>query len=380
MRSALIVLVSLFTAIFPAHAVEPVKIGVSLSLTGKYAELGTLKFNAYKLWQQDVNQKGGILGKPVKLIVLDDQSEPNVAKALYERLIVEEKVDLVLGPYSSAVTSAVLPVTEKYGYPLLASGGAADEIWQQGYKHVFGVYIPASKYTVGFLELLVTNGISNIAMIAADDIFSQSVAAGAREWAKRYGLNVVFFETFKKGAKDLAPVVTRAKASNAQVFMVLGHFDESVDARRALKLSGWSPRVYYASVGPTTQKYYEMLKTDAELSFSSSQWEPSTLLPGSKEFADIFEKTYGSPASYHAANAYAAGQILDAAVNKAKSFDRNKIRDVLSSLDTITIIGRYGVDHTGKQIRHFARTVQWQNGKREIVAPAEIMTAKPVWK
>lgn len=238
----------------------------------------------------------------------------------------------------------------------------------------------ANKYTVGFLELLANNEIDKIALISADDIFSKGIAAGAKEWAERFGLRIMSFEEFKKGTKDLSQIVKQARASGAEVLVVCGHMEESINARLALKSIGWTPRAYYATVGPAVQKYHEVLKSDAEHSFTSSQWEPTSNYPGAKEFNEAFSKKYAHLPSYHAAAAYAAGQILEAAVRKAVSIEREKLKETLYTLDTITIIGRYGVDRTGKQIRHFTTTVQWQNGKKETIAPPEMSSAKPAWK
>lgn len=363
-----------------AYAVEPVKIGATVSLTGKYAEMGQMNEKAYRLWERHVNQKGGLAGRRVKLILHDDESNAEHAKERYLELIKREKVDLVLGPYSSEITEAVSSVTEELRYPLLASGASADSIWDHGRKYIFGVYITADKYSVGFLELLVKSGLSKVAILSADDLFSKSIEAGTKSWARRYGLNVVYSDTFKKGSKQIEKSVQAARNSGADAVMVAGYFDDAVNGRLALKKIGWAPKAYYATVGPAVQKYYEVLKEDAELTYSSSQWEPNHPFPGSRAFAEEFHRDYGIMPSYHAASAYAAGQILEAAVRKAKNLDRSKLRDTLSALDTITVMGRYGVEPDGRQVRHFTSTVQWQDGKKEIVSPPKMTTAKAIWR
>ena len=135
----LIISFLLFFIALPASAQEPlIKIGVSLGLTGKYSEMSNMQMKGFRLWEKEVNGRGGILGRKIKLIIYDDKSDPLTAKSLYEHLILNDKVDLVLGPYSSEITEAVLPVTEKYGYPMIASGASADRLWQRGYKYIFG--------------------------------------------------------------------------------------------------------------------------------------------------------------------------------------------------------------------------------------------------
>lgn len=366
----------------PVNASEPIKIGLTLGLTGKYSEMSDMQMKGFRLWERDVNNKGGILGRKVQIIIYDDNSDSRIAKAFYEHLILRDKVDLVFGPYSSEITEAVLPVTEQYGYPVLAAGASADKLWQKSYRYVFGLYTPASKYTVGFLEMLVMNGFKDIAIVHADDSFSKNIASGVKKWAGRFGLNVLLFEGFKKGTKNLDDIAQKAKTSKAQALIMCGHFDESVNMRLSLKNIGWYPKAYFASVGPAMQAFHERLGANADGVFSSSQWEHHSRLnlPGGHEFYDSYIKTYREEPSYHAASAYAAGQILATAVKKAESLDRDKIRDILSVMDAMTIIGRYGVNRTGMQIKHFNLIIQWQNGKKEIVWPEEIRTAKPVFK
>ena len=369
----------LATAPAVARAAE-VLLGVSLGLTGKFAELGAMNEKAFRLWEADVNRRGGLLGRSVKLMIVDDQSDPARARQIYEDLIVKQKVDLILGPYSSEITEAVSDVAEQYHYPLLSSGGSADSMWQRGRKYLFGVYITGSKYTVGMLELCVKAGANRVAIVSGDDNFARNIEAGAREWARRFELNVVYADTYKRGTSEIEERIRAAQASGAEALVIAGHFEDSVNARRALKKMGWMPKAFYATVGPAIQKYADTLKSDANYAFSSSQWEPGLPFPGTREFGKSFLETYRIEPSYHAASAYAAGQILEAAVRKSQSLDRERIRDTLSVLDTMTVMGRYGVDRDGKQVRHFAVTVQWQNGRKEIVAPPELATAKPLWR
>lgn len=382
MKQLFVALILLFCLALPSRAEEPVKIGLTLGLTGKYSEMSDMQMKGFRLWERDVNSSGGILGRKVTLVIYDDKSDPQTAKSLYEHLIVKEKVDLLFGPYSSEITEAIPPVTEKYGYPVLASGASADRLWQKGYKYIFGVFTPASRYSVGFLELLVVNNLNDIAIVYADDSFSKDIAEGTKKWAERLGLKVVLFEGFKKGTENLDGFARRARESRAQVLIVCGHFDEAVNMRLSLKRIGWYPRAYYASVGPTMQAFYDELKTGADYVFSSSMWEHhgGLMAPGCHEFYDAYTKLYKEAPSYHAAEAYAGGQILEAAIKKAGSLDRDKIRDILSAMDTMAITGRYGVDRTGMQVKHFNLIIQWQNGKKEVVWPEETRTARPIFR
>ena len=151
--------------------------------------------------------------------------------------------------------------------------------------------------------------------------------------------------------------------------------------RRALKKVDWYPKAYFATVGPVLQKYKATLGVDADLTFVNTLWEPRAKFPKSRTFLASFRAVHGiDEPAYQAAIAYAAGQILEAAVDLAKSLERPKIRQALSELETYTIIGRYKVDSTGIQVKHFPLTMQWQKNKKEIVWPEEMQTVKPVFK
>ena len=136
-----------------AGASDVITIGLSLGLSGKYERSSTVQRNGFRLWETKVNEKGGILGRKVRLHLHDDKSDPLVARQLYKNMIEEQKVDFIFAPFSSAITEAILPIAEKNGYPVIASGASADRLWQQGYTNIFGLFTPASKIAVSFLEM-----------------------------------------------------------------------------------------------------------------------------------------------------------------------------------------------------------------------------------
>lgn len=358
---------------------DPIQIGVSLGLTGKYAPLARMQERAYRLWEKVTNDNGGIMGRQVQVVIYDDQSNPVTAKTLYLRMIQEEKSDLLFGPYSSSLTNIVAPIAEQYGYPILAAGASADSIWHKGYNFIFGVYSPASRYTLGFVELALANELTTLAIISVDDPFARSVAEGTDKWALRLGLNVVFRKSFSKRTDQLVPIAREVMNSGAQALIMCGHFDEAIDMRRALHEIQWYPRAYYATVGPVLQGYYEQLRETAEGTFSSTQWMHYDKLPfpGNKDFYDRFVSAYNVEPSYQAAAAYASGVLLKSAIEKAGSLNRKRIRDAIAQMDVMTLLGRYGVDRTGMQIRHFALITQWIEGRKEVVWPVELSTRAP---
>ncbi len=262
-------------------------------------------------------------------------------------------------------------------------GAAADRIWKQGYKNVFGLFIPASKYALEMLQLAVLHDLRSVAIVFADDEFSVEVANGARKWSRRADREVVMFQEFKKGTRNLQHFALNAREYRAELVIVGGHFDEAIDMRRALKSIGWYPRAYFATIGPTLQKYGDVLEREAEFTFASSLWEPDEKLefPGSQDFIETFKHAYSMLPSYHAANAYAAGQVIEAAIREAGSLDRGKIRQALYDIDIHVAIGRFRVDRFGIPIKHRPLIIQWLDGKKVIVYPEEHRgDARPVFR
>lgn len=358
-------------------AAPPVRIGVSLSLSGAYMHDGIMQQKAYRLWAQHINQRGGLLGRPVEMIIRDDRSDAEAARRIYQEFIERDRLDLVFGPFSSGITLAVAPIVERNAYPMLAAGAASDEIWRQGYRYIFGTIPAAGRQTLGMLALLAEAGIESLALVHTIDAYAVDLAAGARQWAAEFGIRITSTQQVARGTSDLTSQARLARQSGAQALLMAGHFDESVNMRRALKLIDWTPAAFFASVGPTLDQYGQVLRGDAEGVFATSTWEAREELkyPGSADFLHEFVRTYNEPPSFIGAQAYAAGQILERAVAKAGGIERRALRAALSALDTEVIIGRYAVDQSGLLIKRFPLLIQWQKGRREIVWPAEMRTA-----
>jgi branched-chain amino acid transport system substrate-binding protein len=223
-------------------------------------------------------------------------------------------------------------------------------------------------------------GLSTLAIIAADDAFSTAVAAGTVKWASYLRLRPVLQLQLPKAATDLREQMRRAQDLDVDVVIIAGHRDEAINARRAVAAVGWQPRAFFATIGPAFPEWTTELGELANGTFCTSIWEPteSRAFPGASAFAETFRHRFGVEPSYHAATAYAAGQILEAAAIEAKSLDRDAIRDALYGLDTYSVLGRFAVDHTGMQVKRIEMIIQWQRGRKEIVWPDEIRTSAPL--
>jgi branched-chain amino acid transport system substrate-binding protein len=190
---------------------------------------------------------------------------------------------------------------------------------------------------------------------------------------------VVHTELVPQDLADFSAQARHARDAGAKVVFLAGYLDEAIRMRRAFTAIGWTPRAYYAPVGPGTHEYRTALGKDADGVFSTSQWEVFARTGnGSRNpFSEAFVRAYGREPSYFAATAYASGQIYEAAVRKAGSLDRKAISTALSTMDATSVIGRYGVDRTGVQIKNINLIIQLQNGRKEVVWPSEYRSAAP---
>jgi branched-chain amino acid transport system substrate-binding protein len=359
-----------------AQNTNPVKIGASISLTGKDARIGKELQQGYLLWQEQVNAKGGILGRQVDMTILDDTSDPETASKLYEKLISEDKVDLVIGPYSSPVTLPASTVTEKYGYPMIVSGASATDIFTRGYKNVFGMYTAAPFYMDGAIDIAAKNGYKTIGIMNENSAFAKDVMAGAKKKAAEQNLTIVFEEEYGRDVRDLSPILTKMRQANPDMLLGGTYGEDATILVRQLKDMNWAPKVVALTVGPALPDFFQNLGPDANFIYGPTQWEPSIKGAGVPEFVASYKTKYGYEPGYHAGGGFAAGQVLQQAVEQAKTFDRDKLRDTLRTLQATTIYGNYKVGENGNQEAKASYLVQWQNGERKLVWPDAVAESK----
>jgi branched-chain amino acid transport system substrate-binding protein len=358
---------------------KDIVVGTSVALTGKYARTGQEQLQGFQTWVDDVNARGGLLGRKVRLVHYDDESKPETGAKLYEKLITDDKVDLLIGPYSSDVTMAASTVAEKHGIPMVSAGASASEIWARGYKNIFGLYTPANTYMDQILEFAKGKGLKRVALIYENTAFPIDVANGVRAAVKRLGLELVFEEEYGKASTDFASMIIKMKAKKPEVIVGGSYLPDSTAFMRQAKENRLSASIFAFAVGPGLPDFGTNLGPEAEGVMGNTQWEPELNLPGVKEFAAKYKTRYGHDPGYHAGGGYGTGQVLEAAVKKAGSLDANKVRTTLFALDTVTAFGRYKVDATGLQVGKPGYTIQWIGGVRQLVLPENVATAKIVY-
>jgi branched-chain amino acid transport system substrate-binding protein len=360
-----------------ALAQAPVKIGASISVTGTYAKLGGYTQDGYLMCAKEVNEKGGLLGRKLEFVIYDDRSEAATAIKLYEKLITEDKVELVMGPYSSPITKAAATVSEKYKKLMVASLAAETAIWEQGYKYLFMTISPAEAYMAGLVELAAERGLKTIAVIHEDTSFAKAAAQGTVDLAKKRGMQVVMREAYPKGMTDFSGLLIRMKALNPDVIVGGTYFDDAVATTRQMKELDVNPKMVGMTVGGDVPDFGKQLGKTAEYVYGSTQWAENLTYPGAKEFTENYKKMYNREFSYHAPAAWGACQIFAEAIRRAKSLDSDNIREQLLKLKITTAFGDYQVDERGFQTAHKMVLIQWQDGKRVTVWPANLAEAKP---
>ena len=374
---SLVLAVAVAMLSMPADAQGPIRIGASLSLTGTYAKLGKNQHEGYQLCIKDLNAKGGLLGRKAELVTYDDQSLPATAVRLYEKLITEDKVDAVMGPYSSPVTEAAANVTEKYKKVMVTPLAATTSIFKKGRKYIFMVISPAESYLEGLIDTAAKRGLKTVAVINEDTLFSKAAAAGAVELAKKKGMQVVYQEAYPKGNTDFSALLTKVKAANPDVIAAGTYFDDAVALTRQMKELNVNPKMYGVTVGGDLPEFYDVLKQNAEYIYGATQWEHTLPYPGNQEFFDAYKKEFNHEPSYHSAAGYAGCIIYAEAVKRAGVLDADKVREQLLKLETKTMFGEYKVDADGYQTAHKMVTFQWQGEKKVTVWPDDLAQAKP---
>jgi len=354
------------------EAQGPIRVGASLSLTGTYAKLGKNVHEGYQLCQKDLNAKGGLLGRKVEFVVYDDQSTPATAVRLYEKLITEDKVDAVMGPYSSPVTEAAANVTEKYKKVMVAPMAATTSIFKKNRKYIFMVISPAEVYLEGLVDMAAKKGLKTVAIVNEDTLFSKAAAAGAADIAKKKGMQVVFTEAYPKGNTDFSGLLTKLRATNPDVVAAATYFDDAVALTRQMKELNVNPKMYGVTVGGDLPEFYDTLKQNAEYIYGATQWEATLPYSGNKEFFEAYKKDFAHEPSYHSAAAYAGCLVYAEAVRRAGTLDADKVREQLLKLEMRTMFGDYKVDADGFQTAHKMVTFQWQGEKKVTVWPDDL--------
>lgn len=362
----------LLTAV-TAWSADTIVLGTAMSQTGKYAREGKFYVDGYAITVDAINKAGGVKvgGKPYKLELkmYDDQSDPNLNVRLYTRLVTSDKVNFLLGPYSSGIVIPASSVSEKYEIPMVQGGGASGQIFSRGYKYIFGTLPKAEFYFLSAVAAAASLNPPNktAALVYSNEAFDRSVAEGSRQLLKEYKIEKVYDEEYQPATQDFTSILAVIKSKNPDLILLAGHTENSLNFIRQAQASDISPKMWVFTVGPPTADFRKVLGKTADYAYGVTPWLEDMDVGGeifasAREFGKQFQARFGYEADYHVAAGAAAVLAFKFGIEKANLLDPKKVRDALAGLDVETLYGRVKFEPTG-QIAMGQVLIQIQEGK-----------------
>jgi branched-chain amino acid transport system substrate-binding protein len=362
-----------------AHAQpQPVVVGVTVAQSGALADLAADYLKGLQLWQEDVNARGGLLGRRLELKVRDDASDASQVAELYRRLMREDKADLLIGPFGSAASLVAGAEAETARRVLVNGAGASSAVHRRSPRYVFQTLPPYSAYAAGVLELAREAGYRKLMILARDEPATREMAEAAREHASRLGLqagDLVFYD----GARaDFSPQVARARETQIDAWIAFGEARDAAEMVKNFKRLDYAPSLFFARRS-FDAGFVSQVGQDAEFALGVVEYDPRLPTPANAAFTRAFSAKFSSPPGPAAAEAWSAGMVLAEAVRRAGSVEQQAVRAALAALDTGTLLGGYRVDPVnGIQLAARPVLVQIQQGVAQIVWPAALATARRV--
>ena len=396
---------ALLAAFFPAPAAaqtgEPIKIGYSMSLTGGLAPNGRSALLAQKIWEEDTNARGGLLGRPVKLIYYDDQTNPATVPGIYTKLLDVDKVDLIIGPYATNLLSPAMPIAMQRKKVFIGLLGAAVNS-TFNYPSYFSMIPlgpdPKPSFTKGFLDLAVRQNPKpqTVAIVAADAEFGLYACEGARENVKAAGLTIVYDRRYPSATTDLVPVVRAIAETNPDLVIVCSYPPDSVGMVRAVNEVGFKPKMIGgAMVGLQSTAIKARLGPLLNGWINYDYWLPVPKMefPGVKDLMTRYQERAAAegvdPLGYYMAPwSYAQLQVVRQAVEGTKGLDDTKLGDYMRANTFKTVVGDVKFESQGEWAQSRVLQVQFQNVKTNdlaqfkdistqvVVAPVEYVSGK----
>jgi branched-chain amino acid transport system substrate-binding protein len=350
---------------------QPVKIGISLSLSGDFSADGQAFKQGYQLWAADVNKTGGLLGHKVVLDIVSDASSPTQVVTNYQKLISTDHVNLTFGPFSSLLTLPAAKAVSRYGYAMIEGAGGAPSVFQAGLHNVFDVALPVANSLVPFAKWITAlpkgQRPTTVAYVTSNDPFTQPQLPVAMKIMQPAGIKTVYNKVFPAEVTDFTPIADAVAATKAQV-VVLGSTDvPTVSAfMQAFEQSGYTPKVFIATAGPDQGSTFikAVGAANADGIMVPNSWYGLSAIPASKTMVAEYIKKYGgTPAGVNGdvAEGYAVGQVAAAAVKATGGFDNAKIIKYLhSGVMLQTVLGGAQFNALGMNPKMTAYTFQWQ--------------------
>lgn len=387
---------------------KTITVGFTTSQTGKYNESSTRQVDGFTLWMDQVNAAGGIklddgTTYMIESKTYDDESSSDRVQELYTDLATKDNADFLISPYSSGLTAAAAVVSEQYGKVMITTGAASDATYQQGFTKVYQIYTPASRYLTSSIDLLgsLDPSAKKIAFIYENSKFSTGVVEAAKAYAEDNGYDVVMFEGYDPETTDFNPFINKIEAAQPDAVLGGGHFQDGSTLAKQLYEKNIPVKFIALLVAPAEPAFAELGDAAMEVA-GPSQWEPAVQYTEDAaaaagmdwvgttgdDFTTTYTEAFGDAPSYHSAGGYAAGLVLQHAIETAQSIDPDAVATALDATNLMTFFGPLKFDTTeashGLQVGHDMVVIQWQPGVdeplvKEIVWPEAAQTAGPMY-
>ncbi|WP_051433332.1 amino acid ABC transporter substrate-binding protein [Promicromonospora kroppenstedtii] len=372
---------------------DPIVIGVSLPLTGDFAEPGKGVQRGYEAWAKHVNEAGGLLDRQVELVIVDDQSNADRVASDYERLINQDGVDLVFGPFSTRLVVPAAQVAQDYGFLFVEPAGAAAEVFEQGFDNLFYAapaiaddhYDHLAEYVLALPE---DERPKTAAVASMDDPFAQGTAYGLRDKLADAGIEVVVDEVYPPNTTDFSGIAAKIADSEADLLIVGSQYQDGVNLVVALQQQDYQPQMAAISGAPTNAEFPEAIGDKTEGILAPTGYTPTAPYPSNQEFVEAYTAEHDAPPAEDEANAWTTGQVVAAAVEAVGCADpspecQEQLVGWLKENEVETVVGTLSWDAQGRpQSAHLIQ--QYVDGEIKIVLPddvkeADLVHPKPTW-
>ena len=372
----------------PASAQGEITIGAPLPLTGALSPEGEKLRAGYELWLQELERTGGInvggVKHKVKLIYSDYQSTTPRAVQLMEKLITSDKVHFMFSPFGSGAIKAASSVAEKYGMPMMASTASSKEVYDQGYKNLFGLYTPNETLSEPISELVKAKfpEVKRVAILARNDLYPLALGNEFKKSAEARGLQAVYFEKYAIGTLDHAAAVTQIGAARPDWIIATGYINDLILIRQQMADQKVTAKVITGINGPQYKEWIDAVGavgngvTTASWFHSSVRYKSDDLFGDTENFVRLFEAKYRSEPDFTQASGSAIGVILQMAIEKAGTLDRDKVRNILAGSEFKTFFAPIKFGPDGEANSYVPPIFQIQNRKVVVIYPEAIKQAE----
>lgn len=366
----------------------PVRIGYAIARTGPWSAGAQITQEPnYIMWAEQVNAAGGlnVKGKKrkVELIGFDDRSEAETMVRTYEKLMASDKVDLILPPWGTGANFAVMPLIQKYGYPMIAPTATGRKLLQMKNPYFFAILQQPDLMMNALAEFLKARNVKTAAVIHVDELFGLEQSTALEAAFKEKGIQIIEKKSYPLGVKDLKPVLNDIKAKNPDAFVALSYPPDTFLLTAQAREIAFNPKAFYASVGTAFPVYRDKLGPTVEGVMGLGTLNPKSS-PAAKAYFDAHKARHNKePDRWASAHAWAGLQVMEQAVAKV-GLDRKALRDAIASGEFDTVIGKVRFKN-GENVATPGVVSQWQSGEFEVVWPPDRATSsalhpKPSWK